>query len=220
MCFLFYRRLGHHKQKFCIILKQKQMKKLIVKELDKIASVKKFDYSIEVKDVMMNLLIGIMTNKITIETNTIYTLDLIDGILIKLDLDGKMSKPVCFWDENIDLTKTINILESMPDFVLAEIPGYKETHYLDYLKLANLLEGIYSEYGELPKSYFNKNAFDLMTEITARINPDIKFFKENLKLMKLSFKNLYTSLRAWEAAGHGIERYGDLNEINVGYFVN
>jgi hypothetical protein len=105
---------------------------------------------------------------------------------------------------------------------LNENDSKNNNHYIDlwnnYLSLVDIIDGVISEYGELPSSYWQDNCQQDLDNITSEQNVTVQYISDNETKIKTNFKELMDGLNGWMGAGNGISKYGSLSDIDISLF--
>lgn len=81
-----------------------------------------------------------------------------------------------------------------------------------YLKLVDILDGIMSERGSLPQSYWKTQDAEEMDVLTATLKT-VGDLQANEKRIVENFNKLLDSTNAWISAGNSIDRYGSMRGL-------
>lgn len=87
----------------------------------------------------------------------------------------------------------------------------------EYVKLVNIIEGIISEYGDLPNEYWQKGVQREMEDITffvLTVDHVVKYKKRIIA----NFNLLFDGLDGWSSEGKSISKYGSLSDIDIELF--
>ena len=86
------------------------------------------------------------------------------------------------------------------------------TIWSKYLKLVDILDGIMSEHGTLPQSYWNPQDTQEMDVLTSTLKT-VGDLQANEKRIVENFNKLLESTNAWISAGNSIDRYGSMRGL-------
>lgn len=81
-----------------------------------------------------------------------------------------------------------------------------------YLKLVDILDGIISENGSLPRSYWKSEDIKEMDDLTESSKTLGDLQRNESRIVK-NFNNLLESTNAYISVGHSIDRYGSMRGL-------
>lgn len=86
-----------------------------------------------------------------------------------------------------------------------------------YMDLVEIIDGILSEQGELPGSYWQSNVESDLDQLTSTKNVNPYYIKDNYELIKKNFEEIMDGLEGWQI-NNDIGKFGSLRGINKNLF--
>lgn len=116
-----------------------------------------------------------------------------------------------------EVVKKFKTFSKLNEIINLKLKNELEDIWDNYLKLADIIDGIISEEGELSTRYWKNGVEDELYDIldSVKIVGDIL---DNKQRIINNFNMLMDGLDGWKSEGKSLSRYGSLSKINKSLF--